>query len=93
MGPIGSAVLTFIGYKQTNRQAKFIYRLGFQGASRTSSISTFNCGSIYEHLLFVQYKTIKKIVRGFNDIFERIFQIFTKKQELIDTNFCNFDHA
>jgi len=35
LGPIGSAVLTFIGYKQTNkqtnrqtdRQAKFIYRL------------------------------------------------------------------
>jgi len=26
MGPIGSAVLTFIGYKQTDRQAKFIYR-------------------------------------------------------------------
>jgi len=33
LGPIGSAVLTFIGYKQTDkqtdRQAKFIYRLGF----------------------------------------------------------------
>ena len=27
MGPIGSAVLTFIGYKQTDRQAKCIYRL------------------------------------------------------------------
>ena len=31
LGPIGSAVLTFIGYKQTDRQtdreAKFIYRL------------------------------------------------------------------
>ena len=29
LGPIGSAVLTFIGYKQTNpdRQAKYIYRL------------------------------------------------------------------
>ena len=26
MGPIGSAVLTFIVYKQTDRQAKFIYR-------------------------------------------------------------------
>ena len=30
LGPIGSAILTFIGYKQTNkqtdRQAKFIYR-------------------------------------------------------------------
>ena len=27
LGPIGSAVLTFIGYKQTERQAKLIYRL------------------------------------------------------------------
>ena len=27
LGPIGSAVLTFIGYKQTDRQAKFTYRL------------------------------------------------------------------
>ena len=26
LGPIGSAVVTFIGYKQTNRQAKYIYR-------------------------------------------------------------------
>ena len=26
MGPIGSAVLTFIGYKHTDKQAKFIYR-------------------------------------------------------------------
>ena len=25
LGPIGSAVLTFIGYKQTERQAKLIY--------------------------------------------------------------------
>ena len=27
VGPIGSAVMTFIGYKQTDRQAKYIYRL------------------------------------------------------------------
>ena len=26
LGPIGSAVLTFIGFKQTDRQAKYIYR-------------------------------------------------------------------
>ena len=26
LGPIGSAVLTFIGHKQTDRQAKHIYR-------------------------------------------------------------------
>ena len=25
LGPIGSAILTFIGYKQTNRQAKYIF--------------------------------------------------------------------
>ena len=25
LGPIGSSVFTFIGYKQTNGQAKFIY--------------------------------------------------------------------
>ena len=38
LGPIGSAVLTFIGYKQTNkqtnkqtdRQAKFIYKWEFK---------------------------------------------------------------
>ena len=27
LGPIGSAVLTFIGYKRTDRQAKYLYRL------------------------------------------------------------------
>ena len=27
LGPIGSAVLTFIGYKQIDTQAKFMYRL------------------------------------------------------------------
>ena len=26
LGPIGSAVLTFIGFKQTDTQAKFMYR-------------------------------------------------------------------
>ena len=26
LGPIGSAVLTFIGYKQTNKEAKYVYR-------------------------------------------------------------------
>ena len=28
-GPIGSAVLTFIGYKQTDKQAKFIHGCNF----------------------------------------------------------------
>ena len=40
LGPIGSAVLTFIGYKQTDkhhdRQAKFIYR--FQVVGNVSSL-------------------------------------------------------
>ena len=26
LGPIGSAVLTFFGYKQTDRQSRYIYR-------------------------------------------------------------------
>ena len=30
LGPIGSAVLTFIEYKQTPRQAKFIYRCKYK---------------------------------------------------------------
>jgi len=37
LGPIGSAVLTFIGYKQTNkqtdRQAKLIYRFKLNSKS------------------------------------------------------------
>ncbi len=45
LGPIGSAVLTFIGYKQTNkqtdkhqdRQAKFIYR--FRNSLSTVNVS------------------------------------------------------
>ena len=51
--------------------------LGFQGASRQSSISTFNCNFICEHLLFVQYKTKTK---KFADllIFFAHFQNFTK---------------
>ena len=28
VGPIGLAVLTFIGYKHTDKQAKFMYRYG-----------------------------------------------------------------
>ena len=30
LGPIGSAVLTFIGYKQTNRQTSQIYIVPFK---------------------------------------------------------------
>ena len=40
--------------QKKQKQAKYIL-LGFQGAS--SSILTFNCGPICQHLLFVQYKT------------------------------------
>ena len=37
VGPIGSAVLTFIGYKQTDRQVKYINRLG-RGTSSLSKL-------------------------------------------------------
>ena len=46
----------------------FILKLGFQGASRPSSISTCNSGSICVHFLFVQYITIT--------IFLSIYYIF-----------------
>ena len=42
-------------------------------------ISTFNCGLICEHLLFVQYKTKTKKVSGFHNIFSRIFKILQQK--------------
>ena len=40
------------------------------------SISTFNCGFICEHLLFVQYKTTTKKVREYNNTFSWIFKNF-----------------
>ena len=61
---------------QTDRQAKFIYRLGFKSASRPFSISTFNCDSLSEHLLFVHYKTVTKKVRWFNNIYSMDFPNF-----------------
>ena len=60
--------------------------LEIQGALRPSSISTFNCGFISEHLLFVQYKTKTKKVCGFHNIFLRIFKIFQNKK-LLNTHF------
>ena len=44
-----------------------------------------------EHLRFEQYITIRKKVRGFNNIFSRIFK-FYENPTLLDTHFCNFEH-
>ena len=50
-GPIGSSVLTFNGYKQTERQAKYIT---FQ---RIESLNIFFC---MQRLLFYTYTQRKK---------------------------------
>ena len=54
LGPIGSVVLTFIGYKQTNRQtdrqAKFIYRYGYHSFYFFSNFMLE--GFIYKWLIF-----------------------------------------
>ena len=66
MGPIGSAVLTFIGYKQTdrypNRQAKYIYRSG-----AIIILSIFNnlfiiveCSEEYENIKTIQGNNLFK---------------------------------
>ena len=76
---IGSTVLslTFIEYKLTDKQTSKVYIYqAFKGISRPSSFSTFNCNSICEHLLFVQYKTITKTVRGFDNFFAWNFKIY-----------------
>ena len=70
--PIGLAILTFIGYKQTDKQS--INILGFKAALSPSTNLTFNCGSICEHLIFVQYKSKRKNVRGFSNIFSCVFK-------------------
>ena len=51
-----------------------VWTLGFQGASRPSSISTIKCGFICEHLLFVQYKTKQKKFADFIIFFLRILK-------------------
>jgi len=53
--------------------------LRFKSASRPSSISTFNCGFICEHLLFVQYKTKTKKVCRFHNILSSIFKFYKTK--------------
>lgn len=60
---------------------------------RPSSMSAFKCGSICEHLLFVQYDIEQKQqkVCGFDHMFSRSFK-FYKNQKLSGTNFCNFQH-
>ena len=66
LGPIGSAILTFIGYKQkdtqTDRQEKYIYtRL----LGRFAPILYLNC----EHILFVYIlKQRRKKFCGFSRI-------------------------
>ena len=66
--------MTFLGYKKNRQTIKHtdkqsINILGFKAALRPSSILTFNCGTIFEHLLFVRYKPKRKNVRGFSNIF------------------------
>ena len=46
-------------------------------------VSTFNCGFICKHLLFVQHKTKTKKVYGFHNIFFAHFQDFTKKYKFL----------
>ena len=74
LGPIGSAVLTFIGYK-TNRQAKFIHTRLLE---RFVPIFYFIC----ENVLFVYIvKQDKTKVRGShkkNCGFSKIFKIWWK---------------
>ena len=41
LGPIGSAVLTFIGYKQTDRQAKYINRWFHSENTEISNLDNF----------------------------------------------------
>ena len=72
LGSIGSAVLTFIGYKEKTDKPN-LYILGFKGASHPSSISTFNRDFISEHVLFESIKQKQKIVCGFNNIFFNSF--------------------
>ena len=70
---INNKCLKFSQHTLTNCQ--LILLLSFQGASRPSHISTFNCDFICEHLLFVQYKTNKKNFPDFIIFFSRIFKI------------------
>ena len=66
-------------------------RLGFQGASRPSPFSTFNCGSLGKNFLLVKLKTKEKEVRGFYHIFCE-FSKFNKNQKILETNFFNSYH-
>ena len=58
------SVQPFFGYKQTDRQAKFIYRLCFQGASRPSSILIVNMLFlfIFQNKEEKNFADLKKIV-------------------------------
>jgi len=78
LGPIGSAVLTFIGYKQTKRhpcrQAKNIY-IYTRLLERFASIYYFNCGHVLFAYIVKQTKN-KQIIRGFSKVEFCYRQIF-----------------
>jgi len=90
LGPIGSAVLTFIGYKQTKRhpcrQAKNIY-IYTRLLERFASIYYFNCGHVLFAYIVKQTKNKQKI-RGF---YKKKSWIF-KSRILLQANFWKFDH-
>ena len=66
---IGPAVLTFIGYKQTDRQVKYIYRYG-KTESENNSFETIMLFSLMVKCITLQvpfkspkiYKVVKNIV-------------------------------
>ena len=59
---------------------KKYYKTRLLGRFAPSSISTFNCGFISEHVLFVQYKTKTKKVCGFHIIFCAFSKFFKNKK-------------
>ena len=63
-----------------------ISRLGFQGASRQSSISIIN------NFLFVDI--VKQKLKNFTDFIQKFhgFSKFSENQTLLEANFFNFDH-
>ena len=61
LGPIGSAVLAIIGYKKTDRQAKYIYRW------YDVLFTIFFTDHIITHLhLYVKIVSLKKILVSLN---------------------------
>ena len=79
LGPIGSAVLTFIGYKQTdrqtNRQAKFIYRLIYKWLRREKSPFPF----LFIYRLI--YKSLRREKSPFPFLFFHTYRECSRKNE------------